>query len=116
MPKILCTLPNASTEISGVKFAPHDESMLSEEVSLEVAESFAAIDGYKVVADDAPAAAKPAAVKAPSRSKKSAPESPSADSGGDGSSAAGAEDQDPVSGSDAGPDDGADAIGGESVF
>lgn len=49
MPKVLCTLPNASEQISGVKFSAHEAGMLSEEVSDEVAAGFAAIPGYEVV-------------------------------------------------------------------
>lgn len=49
MPKILCTLPNASTEISGVKFAAHANGMLSEEITDEVAAGFTSIPGYEVV-------------------------------------------------------------------
>lgn len=57
MPKVLCTLPNASDEISGVKFSAHDKGMLSEDVSAEVAATFASIPGYTVVGEQkAPAA------------------------------------------------------------
>ena len=49
MPKVLCTLPNASGEISGVKFSQHEKGMLSDEVSDEQAEFFAAIPGYAIV-------------------------------------------------------------------
>lgn len=49
MPKLLCTLPNASEEISGVKFVPHAAGMLSEDVSDEQAAKFASIPGYEIV-------------------------------------------------------------------
>ena len=49
MPKVLCTLPNASEEISGVKFSEHANGMLSEDVSDDVAAAFASIPGYTVV-------------------------------------------------------------------
>lgn len=49
MPKVLCSLPNASTEIGGVQFTKHANGMLSEDVSAEVAARFAAIRGYTVV-------------------------------------------------------------------
>lgn len=49
MPKVLCTLPNASEEISGVKFASHANGMVSEEISDEVAATFASIPGYEIV-------------------------------------------------------------------
>lgn len=49
MPKVLCTLPNASDEISGVKFSAHEKGMLSEDVSDDVAATFASIPGYELV-------------------------------------------------------------------
>ena len=49
MSKVLCTLPNASDEISGVKFSAHPKGMLSEDVSDDVAAEFAAIKGYSIV-------------------------------------------------------------------
>ncbi len=49
MPKVLCTLPNASEEISGVKFVTHANGMLSEHVSEDVAEAFSAIPGYEII-------------------------------------------------------------------
>jgi hypothetical protein len=79
--KVICTLPNASDEISGVKFHPHDDGgLISEDVSPEVAAHFLSINGYKAfdaaeaaalaadlaqkAADDAAAAAAEAAAKA----------------------------------------------------
>lgn len=49
MPKILCIRPNASDEISGVKFTPVEEGMLSEDISDDTAAAFLEIDGYKLV-------------------------------------------------------------------
>ena len=49
MPKVLCTLPNASNEISGVKFVAHEKGMLSEDLSDEAAAGFASIAGYEIV-------------------------------------------------------------------
>lgn len=58
MPKVLCTLPNASEEISGVKFVTHAKGMLSEEIDDEQAAHFTSIPGYEIVgATAAPAAA-----------------------------------------------------------
>ncbi len=62
MSYVICTLPNASDEISGVAFEDHPEGKVSvEAVSAEVAERFASIDGYKVVKDKG--GKKPAASK-----------------------------------------------------
>ncbi len=49
MPKVLCTLPNASTLISGVAFTAHANGMLSEDVSEGVAAEVSAVPGYEVV-------------------------------------------------------------------
>lgn len=66
MPKVLCTLPNASDEINGVKFTSHEKGMLSEDVSDDVAADFASIPGYVVVGavDSEVAAAAKAAAEA----------------------------------------------------
>lgn len=55
MAKVLCTLPNASEEISGVKFVAHEKGMLSEDISDEIAADFASIPGYELVGAKAPA-------------------------------------------------------------
>lgn len=55
MPKVLCTLPNASEEINGVKFVTHAKGMLSEEIDDEQAAHFTSIPGYELVGS-APAA------------------------------------------------------------
>lgn len=52
MVQIICTLPNASDEISGVKFAKHEQGMVSEEISEQQAAAFLEIKGYKVLGDD----------------------------------------------------------------
>ena len=49
MPLILCTLRNASARINGVTFKQTEAGMLSEDVTAEQAEVFAAIPGYTVV-------------------------------------------------------------------
>lgn len=50
MPKVICTLPNASELISGVRFVSHKLGMISEEIEEDVAAAFTAIRGY-VLAD-----------------------------------------------------------------
>lgn len=77
MPKVICTLENASSEISGVKFTPHpDGGAVSEEISDDQAAAFVAITGYALVEEAQPAgkptaaAAKPPA--APAKPAKSA--------------------------------------------
>lgn len=55
--KVICKLENASSLINGVKFTPQesvngDETtvvMVSEDVSEEVAKSFASINGYAIL-------------------------------------------------------------------
>lgn len=49
---VICTLPNASDLINGVAFEDHPKGKVSvQSVSDDVAEAFAAIEGYKVVKD-----------------------------------------------------------------
>lgn len=52
--KILCTLPNASEEISGIAFEKHPNGgMVSvDPVPEDVAEVLLSIDGYKAVEED----------------------------------------------------------------
>lgn len=88
MPKVICTLPNASFEISGVKFTQTEDLMavVSEEISDEKAEIFLSIPGYELEVEDPDAdekaaaaaevaaqkaAAKAAALKAAAAGKKS---------------------------------------------
>lgn len=51
--KIECTLPNASTNINGIKFEPteHGTMVSVEEVDEKVAERLLSIKGYKAVED-----------------------------------------------------------------
>ena len=67
MPKVLCTLENASTEISGHKFTAVEGGMLSEDLDDDTAARFLSIPGYEPVADPEPPAEpqKPAAAPAP---------------------------------------------------
>jgi hypothetical protein len=46
MPKVICTLPNASASISGVAFVPHELGVVSEEIEQDRADAFLRIDGY----------------------------------------------------------------------
>jgi len=46
MPKVICTLPNASTSINGVAFGPHELGVISEEIEQGRADAFLRIDGY----------------------------------------------------------------------
>lgn len=57
MAKVICTLPNASELINGIKFIKHEAGVISEEISDEAAAAFASIKGYvldgvKAVEDD----------------------------------------------------------------
>jgi hypothetical protein len=47
--QVICTLPNASKVINGVKFSEHKMGVISEEVSDETAANFAKIKGYRIV-------------------------------------------------------------------
>lgn len=51
--RILCSLPNTSTEINGISFEATEQGMLSEPVSPEVAAPFATIRGYRVITEEA---------------------------------------------------------------
>jgi hypothetical protein len=44
--RLLCTLPNASEEISGVKFEPHERGVAGD-VPEELAEAMLTIEGYE---------------------------------------------------------------------
>jgi hypothetical protein len=54
MPRILCTLPTASTLINGIVFVSHRLGMLSEDVPEAIAKRFATIKGYEIYDPDAP--------------------------------------------------------------
>lgn len=49
--QILCTRPNASELINGVKFTETDDGMLSEPISQDVADEFLACPGYAIHAE-----------------------------------------------------------------
>jgi hypothetical protein len=49
MPLVICTLKAASTKINGVEFKQTDKGLISENVSQEVADHFASIDGFEVI-------------------------------------------------------------------
>jgi hypothetical protein len=46
MAKVICSLPNAAEEISGVKFVTHKLGMISEEIEDDVAQMFLRVKGY----------------------------------------------------------------------
>lgn len=64
MPKVLCTLPNASEEINGVKFTSHAKGMVSENVADDVAAAFAEVPGYEIVGESKKTDADEAAARA----------------------------------------------------
>lgn len=64
MAKVLCSLPNAATEINGIKFTVAKGGMISEDVSDDVANDFVSIPGYELVSKSK-ATAKAAAKNAP---------------------------------------------------
>jgi hypothetical protein len=75
--KIVCTLPNASTHISGIEFELTDEGAVSKEVISEKdAARFGKIPGYQLVEAEEP--------KDPPAAKKSASTGKSAKTSGDG--------------------------------
>jgi hypothetical protein len=49
---VICTRPNASTLISGVKFSASPEGMVSEPVEDAVADEFCSIEGYTALNED----------------------------------------------------------------
>lgn len=49
MARIICSLPNASDIINGVRFTADRGQMVSDEISDAQAEAFAAIPGYQLV-------------------------------------------------------------------
>jgi hypothetical protein len=48
MPKVLCTLPNASDNINGVQFVTHADGMLSVDIDDDIAANFCQIPGYQL--------------------------------------------------------------------
>ena len=72
MPRVICDLPNASDEISGVKFHPLEEGgLISDEISQEQAEYFAGIAGYAIDEDEREPKQPEAVVPAPTTRKAS---------------------------------------------
>lgn len=55
MPRVICTLENASEEISGWRFTADRGQMVSEDLPDDVAARFASIPGYRLVAPPPPA-------------------------------------------------------------
>lgn len=52
MPQVICTRPNASTMINGVKFEPYEHGgMISEDISDDQAKAFLRIPGYSLEGD-----------------------------------------------------------------
>jgi len=49
--RVICTLPNASTDINGKTFASVEGGMVSEEMSDEEARAFLAVPGYALYDD-----------------------------------------------------------------
>ncbi|MGH3850417.1 MAG: hypothetical protein ACRDRT_12070 [Pseudonocardiaceae bacterium] len=53
MAQVICTLPNASSLINGVKFIEHEAGVISEEIDDEAAAVFASIKGYIIAGEKA---------------------------------------------------------------
>lgn len=52
MSYVICSLPNASLEIGGIRFEPHKDGVVSvDHVPADVLEQLLTIDGYKAVED-----------------------------------------------------------------
>lgn len=47
MPKVICTLEHASDLINGIRFIPHAEGKVSEEIEQETHDYFLSIPGFK---------------------------------------------------------------------
>lgn len=66
MPRVICGLPNASDEISGVKFhLLEDGRRISDELSEEQAGDFTSIEGYELDDDEVVRKPDPVAPEAP---------------------------------------------------
>lgn len=61
MARVICTLPNASTNINGVAFIEDRGQMISEDIPDHIADNFASIPGYELVGAKKAAAATNAA-------------------------------------------------------
>lgn len=57
--RVLCTLPNASTQIGGVRFTATDGGMLSDVLSDADAKRWASIPGYRLIQPEAVAPVPP---------------------------------------------------------
>lgn len=49
--RVLCTCPNASVRINGVRFFPVEGGMVSEDIPEAVAAGFMAIPGYRAIVE-----------------------------------------------------------------
>ena len=70
MPRVICSLPNASNKINDVDFAPHESGgVISGDLSEDLAAQFLTISGYalEVVAPPPPPPAPPAPPAAPEK-------------------------------------------------
>lgn len=69
MPKVICTRPNASLNINGVKFAPTEDGtgVISEEISEEASELFLLVPGYHQADEGGKQASAPAKAPAPAK-------------------------------------------------
>lgn len=76
MARVLCTLPNAAEEISGIRFVATDSGMLSEPVPDAEAKRLSSIPGYRLVPDAAPEPAPEPAVPAPRAPQTAKPKTP----------------------------------------
>ena len=54
MARVICNLPNAAEEISGVRFVASEGGMVSEDISDAQAAYFASIPGYVLIAGQQP--------------------------------------------------------------
>jgi hypothetical protein len=74
MAKVICTLPNASESINGVKFVADRGQMISEDVADDVAAHFVSIPGYVRVPTEAELAAAAAAAEQAAAAERAAAE------------------------------------------
>lgn len=70
MAKVICTLPNVSAKINGVRFTADRGEYISDEISDEAALNFASIPGYRIAEVPAAKPAKGAAAADPTPDKK----------------------------------------------
>lgn len=83
MQRVICTRPNASNLINGVVFEPHENGVISVEISEEQAQNFLRVPGY-YLADVAAKDKKPEQPKAPvDPVETEKPLAPDADGDGD---------------------------------